>query len=283
MWLVQHSARRAPRVEAGPNLRHTAGILHRGPRPPAQDRPDAQPEREVVLDGNCDGGLGMRANLLGLAPVLMQPPGENFRIRHAERMVDLARDRQRAFRRDDRLVGVSAEPERERAPGVAGEARVGPVQHNVRPMRLRIVHCQRLVEVGARALELTGIDERRAECPVRLEQQSGVLRAFGDAEQLLADLARRAQLSLHDVEAIESVQHRKELRRIAEQPAQLPRPIVGLRDVRVRIASQGRERAGERDLKLQLPPLRLRVLRHGLQRGDAALGERARFLIGEHA
>ena len=93
---------------------------------------------------------------------------------------------------------------------------------------LRVIQGKALLQVRSGRDELSQREQGLPQCPVGFQEESGVLRALGQAQELLRQLARRLQLAPHQIKRPQPKEHREELRGLPDLLAQLPGAGVGL-------------------------------------------------------
>jgi hypothetical protein len=91
--------------------------------------------------------------------------------------------------------------------------------------------------------------QRSAQRGIRGHEERGIVQLLGQAQALLAQLARGVVLRADRAEAPQAPQHREQLRRLAERLAQLAGAGVGTSDLRGALPFGRHQRRAERDLE----------------------------------
>lgn len=180
------------------------------------------------------------------------------------------------------LFGVTKGEEAARQVARARHERIEDVEKRKRAMLRGIVEGARLLEVRTSGRKLPPMERHDADGAVSDHQRGRLVLVLSCAQQLLRDRERLVQLSAHEVEDVLPVEHPKELRRLAELPAQLTGPGVGLACFRRGKASSCDQRSPERGLQVEFQACALEVAREALnlvqpppELGDCFHGRRA--------
>src|SRR5262245_6205531 len=89
-----------------------------------------------------------------------------------------------------------------------------------------VVQSNPLLKVLLGRDELSALVQALSQRPVPFQEESGVLHALGQGEQLLPELLRCLELRPYEMERPHPVEYREELRRLPDLSAQLPRAAV---------------------------------------------------------
>ncbi len=131
-----------------------------------------------------------------------------------------------------------------------------------------------------RRLEIAEMEERRTERPVADHLQIRIADAVEELEHLEGDVARRRDLSGHDVMRREAHEHGDDARRILHLSAEHPCAGVRRANLRHRVSAAGLERHRVTDLQLQLGRGLRRAVRFGEQQVQAAPCKAGGFVVG---
>ena len=150
---------------------------------------------------------------------------------------------------------------------------------HTRAVERRVVERQRLLEVRVAVLQLTEVEERRAERPLADHAQVRIAQALEQLQHLDRDAVRGADLAGDDVVGGHADQHRNHQRRVVDLPAQLAGALVGGADFRHGIAAAGLDgkAVGHEQRQLGGGPAGAGGL--GLQERQAALREARRLVV----
>src|SRR4029077_16574844 len=118
---------------------------------------------------------------------------------------------------------------------------------------------------------------------MRLEEERRVLRALGQAEQLLSLIQSRPDLPARDMEEEESPQRREEIRRFSQLTAQDLRARVGRLPVGRRPVLGGEEGRAQRELQGEFFAGALGGVRQRCEQFYSPAREHNGLLIGEDA
>ena len=163
------------------------------------------------------------------------------------------------------LVRIAKKPQGQGRIGEASHPGVMPVEEGMGAVLLGVVEGNALLQVRAGRGKLSQTEQGRPQRIVGLQEESRVLHALGQAQELLPQLARRLELRPHQIKHPQSPQHREELRGLPHLLAQLPRPGVGLFHFRGRIALGGHQRRAQGELQRQFLLGALGGVRQGLE------------------
>ena len=183
-------------------------------------------------------------------PPLMTEKAVVEGVRHGRRMCDLFREEHRPVDVLGGLIGIAEQPQIQARYRPGADARIVPaIDQGVRAVSCRAVESKTLLRVLSRDGELAepGVDRRRG--VVGLQAQLVVVLLLGDAEQLVAKLARPVHFRPRYVEQPQPVHDLEALAAVAEGPAQLLGAVICLRRLRCRPSSRDEQGRAERGLK----------------------------------
>ena len=230
--------------------------LH-GEHPAAHVRSASQPEGKPVLARHRDLALGILPGGPEVLAQLVDQAGEVQGAPARERMVELVGPAQRCLEVPERLGLITLQGPAVGEIAEAGHPGILAVREGVARVAARVVEREAGVQVRASDVDPAAIVQRDPHGEVGLDQQLGAPGLEGDPEELVGDLAGRALVAAHQVEAQGADGCPDQVGNLGQSLGQRPRARIELLHLGGGIAPSHDQRGSEGHLQVQLLPISL--------------------------